>query len=82
MSAKLKPCPFCGGTDIRALGIVPRIACEDCSALGPMVKCSKPENAQELWNSRVEDRDEELEEECALVEARIELQAQGKVDDK
>ena len=49
----LKPCPFCGSTDIRlnAPGARFDYYCNTCEASGPKTTLSK-ENAREMWNQR------------------------------
>ena len=53
---KLKPCPFCGGTDIR-IDAIPSIAqfyrCERCKAKGPYWTADG--GAKEKWNTRATD---------------------------
>lgn len=53
MKEELKPCPFCGGTDIK-LDAVPAVAqfyrCERCKAKGPYWIAGA--GAKELWNVR------------------------------
>lgn len=54
---ELKPCPFCGGTNVVVDEFWERydepyfIACNECGASGPYTH--KKEEAIELWNRRV-----------------------------
>ena len=53
MDEDLKPCPFCGGTELEILDIDEgfcAVACETCDAFGPMGM--GPEGAREEWNHR------------------------------
>lgn len=59
----LKPCPFCGSTDIQIVSVEGgEVAgrCEDCFAYGPG-PCYSTDEARETWNRR-----------AALTEAREE----------
>lgn len=52
MEEKLKPCPFCGSTDL-CDGYTAKmryIACFECSAEGPLEKTKK--QAIDAWNKR------------------------------
>ena len=58
MSDLLKPCPFCGGTDIESYQVTPtwtgpywRIGCPDCGAWFEMANWTEKE-AVEAWNRR------------------------------
>lgn len=54
---KLKPCPFCGGKNIRIWKIrAPFVSCDDCRAStgGALTK----KEAVELWNRRANDEDD------------------------
>ena len=46
---ELLPCPFCGGTNIKALAHLDWVACDDCGASLEAVEPS----ARELWNTRL-----------------------------
>ena len=54
MVTELKPCPFCGGTDLR---VVDPPVCDEwvvecaCDANGPIANPT-PEDAIETWNMR------------------------------
>lgn len=54
---ELKPCPFCGGTDIRIVGVGPdgfSITCKDCNVwVDNIFEDMTEEQAIELWNMRV-----------------------------
>jgi hypothetical protein len=45
---KLAPCPFCGGTNIKALAHLDWVACDNC---GASLEDCEP-SARELWNTR------------------------------
>lgn len=53
----IKPCPFCGGTDIHIVENGPdgfSITCKDCNAwVDNMFEDMTKEQAIELWNRRV-----------------------------
>ena len=58
---KLKPCPFCGGTDIESYQIKPswtnpywRIGCPDCGAWFEVADWTE-EEAINAWNTRAHD---------------------------
>lgn len=54
MDQELKPCPFCGGTDLDLVDIgegFTAIACNTCDAFGPMGPGE--EGAAAEWNERV-----------------------------
>ncbi len=56
---KLKPCPFCGGTNLRIMGGIGKyVKCRDCEASSghlPGDACNADEaHAAEAWNNRVE----------------------------
>jgi Lar family restriction alleviation protein len=44
----LKPCPFCGGTNIQSLKEIDFVCCQDC---GAFLEDSEP-SARTLWNTR------------------------------
>lgn len=54
---KLKPCPFCGSTDLSFALVVPIegstdwVECHMCGALGPSSLGDREQTA-ELWNQR------------------------------
>ena len=54
---ELKPCPFCGGKDVK-VDAIPSVAqfyrCERCKAKGPYWTAG--EDAKEKWNTRATDR--------------------------
>lgn len=60
MTEKLKPCPFCGGTDIEVESSDyggPYVFCNDCGALGPPTRWTDETaddhaRARALWNTR------------------------------
>ncbi len=68
----MKPCPFCGGLEIRyyASGIGRRFKCMDCHAEGPPAQCDikgdsthdtsrlRTEAAATMWNGRVMDMED------------------------
>jgi Lar family restriction alleviation protein len=64
MSTELKPCPFCGGTNIEvAFYNRPCVVCLTCDANGPSAQWLNPvldhkneveEKAKELWNWRTD----------------------------
>lgn len=50
-SIKIKPCPFCGCTNIIATcEFRPRFICDNCGALGPPGDTSN--DAMTIWNTR------------------------------
>jgi Lar family restriction alleviation protein len=52
MTEELKPCPFCGGTDVEAIDQqgVAWVLCKSCSVDGPFG--STAEEATAVWNHR------------------------------
>lgn len=60
MTGNLKPCPFCHGTNVRALGsMYAYVRCSDCECIGPNVRPKNDdpskadlEEAERLWNER------------------------------
>jgi len=53
MEADLKPCPFCGGNEVKVLGtLCPCVTCKKCQTKGPTGKSK--EGAIKLWNKRSE----------------------------
>lgn len=52
MNTKLKPCPFCGSTDIKSMDSY--MECLGCTAYGPGVFYGEDaeEQAMEAWNRR------------------------------
>lgn len=76
---ELKPCPFCGSTEIdygictgtlRGFGYV---QCEDCGAeISKPTKCQNADTAIEAWNRRADNGDKiekELEQEANEIES-------------
>lgn len=51
---ELKPCPFCGSTDIEVEGCVDYIVCRNCGCFGPDSKPYTFDAAIERWNTRAE----------------------------
>ena len=50
MASELKPCPFCGGNNIAALGDNNYHECRDCGAYGP---CGdEQDQGRSAWNTR------------------------------
>lgn len=56
---RLKPCPFCGGTDVEINHITPgwtddywRVGCPDC---GAWIECQTEDEARDGWNRRAKD---------------------------
>ncbi len=45
----LKPCPFCGSTDLEVLAF--EVSCKVCDAIGPD-PTKRVGTAEELWNER------------------------------
>ena len=61
MKVELKPCPFCGGTDIESYEVNPgwtdpywRIGCPDCGVWFEIAGW-KEQDAAEAWNRRAGD---------------------------
>lgn len=62
--SKLKPCPFCGGTDIEINDIsegypwieegIVEVGCPDCGFWNQTFKKGEEELAAETWNRRAE----------------------------
>lgn len=53
MLEELKPCPFCGGTELEVMEIdegFSAVACDTCDAIGPMGQGD--EEAKREWNQR------------------------------
>lgn len=50
MENKLKPCPFCGNTDVYSSPHVPFIVCKKCRCWGPKKRTVK--QAIDAWNRR------------------------------
>ena len=62
MSNELKPCPFCGGKDLKKEvidgieGMIYRVSCPHCANTMPMTVDTSMEEAIRIWNTRpVED---------------------------
>lgn len=59
----LKPCPFCGSTDINIDGCTVRVRCRNCYASSPLISrflkyaTSEKEAARMAWNTRKGDKD-------------------------
>lgn len=54
MSEELKPCPFCGGKNIRIWNIsTPWVSCDDC--LANTACAPTEEEAVKYWNRRADD---------------------------
>lgn len=55
--AELKPCPFCGGSNLRVTDscgyLEMSVECADCDASGPYGWPDDRESAVEQWNKRV-----------------------------
>jgi len=49
---KLKPCPFCGSTDIDSGR--PWVSCNGCRCEGPYDTSHSDEDANRLWNTRAD----------------------------
>jgi len=78
MSIKLKPCPFCGGNNVKFdyawCSTVPLIYCPDCTAVvsfGGNKRDTKKYSA-EAWNRRAEDEQDEKTETLEDIQAREE----------
>lgn len=56
---KLKPCPFCGGTDLHLKsffgGGADAVICYDCLAIFSQQEITCEEDLVEAWNRRVKD---------------------------
>lgn len=55
MSEELKPCPFCGDSNLTEIkgGEGQRAwSCDYCGADGPLVSTNDPEKAEKAWNRR------------------------------
>ncbi len=59
MSIELKPCPFCGSTDLTSEQSY--VVCINCGALGPDIDDlpKGPNSPFEAWNRRIKENDEE-----------------------
>lgn len=53
---KMRPCPFCGGTDLRVTSS--RVTCKRCDAEGPYQRSIELSVA--FWNGKVKWKTEEL----------------------
>lgn len=51
---KLKPCPFCGNTNVKWQEVRHSVVCLYCEAFGPSSDAEV--NAIKEWNTRVTDR--------------------------
>lgn len=51
--SELKPCPFCGSSQLHMHddGYIKWVECEDCLAEGPVIVGSE-ESATDIWNTR------------------------------
>lgn len=60
MNNQLKPCPFCGGEDLKiscnSYGVMGFVRCETCKALTffPYTSCFTEKQLVETWNTRAE----------------------------
>lgn len=57
---ELKPCPFCGGTDLHLSGIEQifiGVSCNTCDCEGPSQKTKR--GAIKTWNTRAVEKDED-----------------------
>ena len=69
---ELKPCPFCGSTDVHLVDNDPgksevSITCKDCNVwVDHMFDAMSREEAIALWNRRVHDPIEELRQNAPL----------------
>lgn len=52
MENKLKPCPFCGSTEIYSSPHMALVVCKKCRCFGPVVGISNAEEAIAAWNRR------------------------------
>lgn len=52
MENKLKPCPFCGCTEIYSSPHMALIVCKKCRCFGPVEGISNAEEAIAAWNRR------------------------------
>jgi Lar family restriction alleviation protein len=62
MKIKLRPCPFCGGTETLCISHDvetgdPCVQCSWCGAMGP--RTASTERAKDEWNRRVEEESDE-----------------------
>lgn len=69
MSNELKPCPFCGGKDLKKEvidgieGMIYRVSCPHCANTMPMTVDTSMEEAIRIWNTRpVEDKLKQVNE--------------------
>ena len=52
MENKLKPCPFCGSTEIYLSLNTKLVVCKKCGCFGPLEGISDAEEAIAAWNRR------------------------------
>ena len=57
---KLKPCPFCGGTDVHVIDktTFSFIECNDCLASFHQIEACSVDDNVEAWNKRPETKEE------------------------
>ena len=55
----LKPCPFCGGTDVEKIDEI-KIGCNECNIVVKLWSFwdNRPRDVEEIWNRRANESDE------------------------
>lgn len=70
MGEQLKPCPFCGSTNVNnggPRGIICCVRCDDCEATGPT--CTEREYSSSTWDERPIEK--ALQSRCDRYEAAL-----------